>query len=182
MDTHEQVRPWWLLPVGRIHPRWWIGIGLGLIWIDYLVGPSTQFPVLYVIPVSVAAWYSGRWPALVLAVIVPVVHIIFLLAFWAEPGDVLTLIAATMLRGAIIVFMALWFARLSEHERSLHRYVLKLEGLLPICAFCKSIRNEAGEWEPLEAFISTRSDAQFSHCFCANCLKKQYPKSNVSRA
>jgi hypothetical protein len=179
METHEHVRPWWLLPVGRLHPRWWIGIGLGLIWIDYLVGPLTQFPVLYVIPVSVAAWYSGRWPAVALAVIVPVVHIIFLLALWPEPGDAVTLAVATLFRGAIVVVMTLWFARLSEHERSLHRYVLKLEGLLPICAFCKSIRNEAGNWEPLERFISTHSDAQFSHCFCENCVQKQYRKRSV---
>jgi hypothetical protein len=86
------------------------------------------------------------------------------------------LVSTTIFRGVVIAVMALWFARLSEHERSLHRYVLKLEGLLPICSFCKSIRNEAGDWEPLEAFISTRSKAQFSHCFCANCLQRQYFK------
>ena len=83
-------------------------------------------------------------------------------------------IVMTIVRGVIISVMALWFARLSEHERQLHRYVVKLEGLLPICAFCKSIRNEAGTWESLESFISERSDADFSHGLCPNCLRQHY--------
>jgi hypothetical protein len=70
--------------------------------------------------------------------------------------------------------MALWIARLSEHERALTRYVQRLEGLLPICAFCKSIRNTDDQWEPLETFISTRSDAEFSHGFCPTCVKTHY--------
>jgi hypothetical protein len=111
-----------------------------------------------------------------LAAAVPLVHIMFLVTMWASPGEATALVSTTIFRGVVIAVMALWFARLSEHERSLHRYVLKLEGLLPICSFCKSIRNEAGDWEPLEAFISTRSKAQFSHCFCANCLQRQYFK------
>ena len=73
--------------------------------------------------------------------------------------------------------MALWFARLSEHERALRRHVQRLEGLLPICSFCKSIRNKSGEWETLETFISTRSEAEFSHGFCADCGRTHYPES-----
>jgi hypothetical protein len=111
-----------------------------------------------------------------LATAVPLVHIVFLVTVWAGPGEGATLIPTTIFRGVVIAVMGLWFARLSEHERSLHRYMLKLEGLLPICSFCKSIRNEAGDWEQLEAFISTRSEAQFSHCLCANCLQRQYLK------
>jgi hypothetical protein len=83
--------------------------------------------------------------------------------------------ATTVLRGAVIGVMGLWFARLSDHERALHRHLQKLEGLLPICTFCKSIKNETGEWERLEEFISTRSDAQFSHGFCPVCQKVHYP-------
>jgi hypothetical protein len=71
--------------------------------------------------------------------------------------------------------MALWFARLAELERDLARRVKVLEGLLPICAFCKNIRNEAGEWERLESFISKRSEAEFSHGICQSCGEKHYP-------
>jgi hypothetical protein len=162
------------LPPGRVHPLWWGAIGAALIWIDYATGSYSQFPTMYVIPVSLAAWYSGRRTGLTLAVAVPAIHLLLLIANWNQPGYPAMLITMTIIRAAVIIVMALWFARLSEHERALHRYVQRLEGLLPICAFCKSIRNEHGEWEPLEVFISTRSDAEFSHGFCPGCGKTHY--------
>ena len=58
------------------------------------------------------------------------------------------------------------------HEHALHRRVEQLEGLLPICAFCKSIRNKAGNWEPIETYISERSHATFSHGICPDCSEK----------
>lgn len=169
---NQLAAPWWLLPLGRVHPLWWIGIGAGWIGIDYLAGPSAQFPVLYVIPVSLAAWYSGRRPALALAAAIPLAHVLLL----GAP------IAATIFRAAVVLVMALWFARLSEHERELDRHVQRLEGLLPICCFCKSIRTEAGVWEPLEVYISERSEAQFSHGFCPRCGQEHYPEMDYESA
>jgi len=168
-------RPWWLLPPGRLHPLWWIAFGSVLLWIDYLSGPHASFPVVYVLPVSLAAWYSGKWPALVLAIAVPLLRLTFL----AGPVGAIELsrsfVFTTLFRGAVIVVMALWFARLAELERDLEGRVKVLEGLLPICAFCKNIRNEAGEWERLEAFISKRSGAEFSHGVCPSCGEMHYP-------
>jgi len=176
MNQQVLARPWWLLPPGRLHPMWWVGITGLLLCADYVTGPKTQFPVVYAIPVTLAAWYSGRWPAVALAVAMPLVHVVFLVALWKQAGSIPILVAMTTIRGAVIVAMALWFARLSEHERELHRHVQTLEGLLPICSFCKSIRNESGEWMRLEAFISERSEAQFSHGFCPSCWKTHYPE------
>lgn len=164
-----------MLPLGQWHPGWWVGVGAALIWIDYVLGPNSQAPVLYVIPVTLAAWYSGRWPAVALAVAMPVAHGALLLTLWKQPGDLFVIMAPTILRGAVIMVMALWFARLAGHERKVHQYVERLEGLLPICAFCKSIRNQAGQWERIETFISDRSEAEFSHSFCPTCGKTHYP-------
>jgi len=173
MRVHERARPWWLLPLGRLNPLWWALGGIGLIWIDHAAGPFSQFPVLYVIPVSLAAWYSGRRTGLALAVVIPLAHLLFLAEFWTPPAH-WTTFAATIARATMIFVTALWVARLSEHERALTRYVQRLEGLLPICAFCKSIRNKDDQWEPLETFISTRSDAEFSHGLCPACVKAHY--------
>jgi len=140
---------------------------------DYVTGPHTQFPVVYMIPVSLAAWYSGRWPALALAVAMPLVHVGFLIS-WNQTGSLPTLAVLTTIRGAIIITVALWLVRLSEHELALHRHVQTLEGLLSICSFCKNIRNEVGEWERLETFVSKRSDVKFSHAFCPTCWKIHY--------
>lgn len=148
-------------------------MGIALVAADYFIGPDSQFPVLYFVPVSLAAWYSGRRPAVALAIAVPAFHLAYLLL--AMPGTTGMMLLATMTvaRGAVILVMALWFARLSEHERQLLRYVVRLEGLLRICAVCKSIRNERGAWEPLEAFISDRSDADFTHGLCPRCVARQ---------
>ena len=50
-----------------------------------------------------------------------------------------------------------------------------LEGLLQICATCKKIRNEDGEWSELETFIDSHSEAQLSHGICPDCARELYP-------
>lgn len=45
-----------------------------------------------------------------------------------------------------------------------------LKGLLPICAWCKKIRTESGDWIELETYITENSEAHFSHGLCSNCL------------
>jgi len=167
-------RPWWLLPVGRIHARWWALVGAAVLVADAWVGPDSHFPMLYAVPVALAAWYSGRWPAIVLAIAVPLFHAGFVLVALQGTENALLLATMTVARGAVILVMALWFARLAEHERQLLRYVVKLEGLLRICSECKSIRNETGVWEPLEAFISDRSDTGFTHGLCPRCVARHY--------
>jgi K+-sensing histidine kinase KdpD len=169
------TRPWWLLPSGRIHPFWWVALGGAMLGIDYLTSESTNFPVVYVVPVILAAWYSGMWPAVALALAVPVFRLMFLVMPYSSPGQMAGVAAATAVRGVVIIFLALWFARLAEFERSLERRVKVLEGLLPICAYCKNIRNDKGEWERMETYISRRSEAEFSHGICPSCSDKHYP-------
>lgn len=48
--------------------------------------------------------------------------------------------------------------------------VRTLKGLLPICAWCKRIRTEAGDWTELESYITAHSDANFSHGVCPDCV------------
>jgi cell division protein FtsW (lipid II flippase) len=55
--------------------------------------------------------------------------------------------------------------------------VKTLKGLLPVCAWCHRIRNDAGYWERLEAYVSAHSDAEFSHGMCPQCFTKHYGDS-----
>lgn len=50
-----------------------------------------------------------------------------------------------------------------------------LSGLLPICAGCKSIRDEGGEWHSLESYVTDRTDAEFTHGLCPDCRALLYP-------
>jgi hypothetical protein len=166
-------RPKWQLPDRRVHPAIWVGVAAVMIWSDY-AGGLRYFPVLYVIPVTLAAWFSGRLPAVVLATIVPIVRLM-LISFSADATDsIVPSILETLARGVVVLFLALWIARLAELERALERRVRILEGMLPICAFCKKIRNDGGEWERLEGYIMRRSEAQFSHSICPTCCEEHY--------
>jgi len=51
-----------------------------------------------------------------------------------------------------------------------------LKGLVPICAWCKKVRNDKGYWEQVEAYVSRYTEAQFSHGICPDCVKKAYPE------
>jgi response regulator RpfG family c-di-GMP phosphodiesterase len=51
-----------------------------------------------------------------------------------------------------------------------------LRGFIPICASCKRIRNDEGYWEQIESYISSHSDAKFSHGCCEECARKLYPE------
>lgn len=54
----------------------------------------------------------------------------------------------------------------------------QLKEILPICAFCKKIRDDDGYWEQLETYISEHSGTDFSHGICPECVAKHYPECN----
>jgi hypothetical protein len=51
-----------------------------------------------------------------------------------------------------------------------------LEGLLPMCANCKNIRDDDGYWQQVEVYIRNHSEAEFSHSICPSCAQKLYPE------
>lgn len=54
--------------------------------------------------------------------------------------------------------------------------IKKLSGFIPICSSCKKIRDDKGYWQQVEQYVSERSEAQFSHGICPDCMKKLYPE------
>lgn len=57
--------------------------------------------------------------------------------------------------------------------------VKTLKGLLPICSYCKKIRDDKGYWNQLEEYVSKNSDANFSHSICPDCSQKYYPDLDI---
>lgn len=62
-------------------------------------------------------------------------------------------------------------ARLHVAERivGLKAEVRKLQGMIPICSYCKKIRSDDDSWQQIEAYVATRTDASFSHGICPDC-------------
>jgi len=56
-----------------------------------------------------------------------------------------------------------------ETAELLRARVVLLEGILPICMYCKKIRDNSASWHQLETYISNHSEAQFSHGICPEC-------------
>ena len=67
--------------------------------------------------------------------------------------------------------------RVVELEAALGR-VRQLHGLLPICAYCKRIRDDRNYWSQLETYLGQHSDVTFSHGICPSCLERVMSESN----
>jgi len=84
------------------------------------------------------------------------------------------LIINTLIRIAVLGLLTYLVVRTARQTKELQREVLLLEGILPICMFCKRIRDEKENWQPLEHYISEHTEADFSHGLYQECAKKHY--------
>jgi GAF domain-containing protein len=69
--------------------------------------------------------------------------------------------------------------RVSAHLADVLEKVKTLHGLLPICAWCKRIRDDHGYWSQVESYIHAHTGADFTHGICPDCLEKQRPKKKA---
>lgn len=53
-----------------------------------------------------------------------------------------------------------------------------LRGIIPICAHCKNVRTEVGDWQQIEQYVRDHSEAEFSHGICPTCLAKYYSSAS----
>jgi hypothetical protein len=79
----------------------------------------------------------------------------------------------SLLETLMILPLALTIIYCTRKVFSRMRY---LEGLLPVCANCKKVRDEQGNWQPMETYIQSRSAARFSHGICPQCAHTQHPE------
>jgi sigma-B regulation protein RsbU (phosphoserine phosphatase) len=73
-------------------------------------------------------------------------------------------------------------ARLRVGERiiSLQDEIRQLHGLLPICSYCRRIRDAANEWSDLETYVARQTEATFSHSICPSCFDTKI-ETEISR-
>jgi CheY-like chemotaxis protein len=82
----------------------------------------------------------------------------------------------------VTVDVALYKHQLDEEKRLLNQQLAEalakvrvLSGFLPTCASCKKIRDDSGQWSPMEVYIREHSEAEFSHGLCPECARRLYP-------
>ena len=82
----------------------------------------------------------------------------------------------------ITIEMALYKARMDREKEQLIAELREaldkvkvLSGLIPICSYCKKIRDDKGYWEKVEDYIRTHADVEFTHSICPECVNKYFP-------
>jgi hypothetical protein len=142
---------------------------------DYVTGPYIQFPITFLIPVGLTAWYCGFTYGLGFAISMALIRFFFNL-IWNVPWTIFEDLVNALIRIAVLSAFAYLMNRTARQTRELKERVQTLEGLLPICSSCKKIRNDKGEWERIENYISDHSKAEFTHGLCSECAHKLYPE------
>ena len=64
--------------------------------------------------------------------------------------------------------------KLTEHVQELKEALIsvkQLSGLLPICSYCKKIRDDQNYWQQVEAYVGKHTEARFSHSICPQCYE-----------
>ena len=80
------------------------------------------------------------------------------------------------------VMALLDFRRVSEHLADTLEHVKTLRGLLPICAWCKRIRDDKGYWNQVEAYLRAHTEADFTHGICPECLERESGRKRPATA
>jgi CheY-like chemotaxis protein len=88
-----------------------------------------------------------------------------------KPFDPEELRARVQVGVRIVELQATLADRVAELEDALAR-VRQLRGLLPICSYCKKIRDDQNYWQQVEQYVGAHSDVQFSHGICPDCYRK----------
>jgi len=79
----------------------------------------------------------------------------------------------------VALFVGLLVANLQMRNEELSNALTEvqtLSGLLPICAWCKKVRDDDGYWQKVEDYLSSRSKLRFTHGICSDCYNEQKPK------
>lgn len=143
--------------------------------IDYFTGRHIQFPIAYILPIGMAAWQEKKLMAYAMALFLPLMRVGFFFP-WNEAQSIHFAVYNAMINISALTFYAYLVNRTAWQTRLLRKKVKILEGILPICASCKRIRTEKGEYVQMEKFITERSEASFSHGICPECAQKLYPE------
>jgi sigma-B regulation protein RsbU (phosphoserine phosphatase) len=98
-----------------------------------------------------------------------------------KPFDREELLARVRIGQRVIGLQESLEERIVELESALSQ-IRTLQGLIPICAACKKVRNDQGYWQQVEDYILEHSDAAFSHALCPDCLKVHYPEYEQIKA
>ncbi|MCE1204827.1 MAG: hypothetical protein LWW79_09505 [Holophagaceae bacterium] len=177
-------------PIRSARPlfAWLVALALfgGILLIDVLSPPEVDYSAFYLAPVIWLAWCRGTREGFGIALLAGTgwyLHALlsgrYASSEWYRLWDAVNLQlsyllaawAVGALRREVLVQQAL-----NQKLQESMAEVRELKGLLPVCAWCHNIRDDQGEWHPMEVFIQQRTGASATHGICPSCLEKADPE------
>ncbi|MCB9727827.1 MAG: hypothetical protein H6746_04975 [Deltaproteobacteria bacterium] len=156
---------------------WLVAVGL----LDRATPPFLGLSYFYLPAAAFVTWHAGRRAGATIALVATVV---WYLAD-AEGVDFPGILARAWNAGIRLAFFLTVVYLLAALRATLRRQdslitelrdalaeVRTLRGLVPICAWCKKIRDDAGYWKSVESFIEAHTEAEFTHGMCPDCHER----------
>jgi hypothetical protein len=147
-------------------------VSFGISLMCYISGEGFDSPyyvgiLQIVIILTLFTSIAKKEHAIIMAVIIVQHFVLLLITPWTFHGLLLNIF------GIVIFAMASVLAH--NYLYDLARENKELRGILPICARCKKIRDDAGYWNEVATFIKAHSEVEFSHGICPDCMRELYP-------
>ena len=164
-----------------------LGIPLTLMvaLLDYITRDELQVSVLYLVPIALASWKLGKREAVFVASFSALIWFVAetpglrqTTSVWIPFLNMLALFGLFLTVALILSALREAFAEqkrlIGELEEALGR-VKTLTGLLPMCSWCKKVRDDHGYWQAVEAYIHEHSNAEVTHGICPECKTSLFP-------
>ncbi len=149
--------------------------------LDAVTPIELGFSAFYVIPVLIATWGIGTSRGLAFALLSaccwycvdlttgrPLHHEFY--RVWDSLNHLMSYSLIALVTGNLKQAFRRERQLRLDRDQAL-KNVRELEGLLPICAWCKKVRDDDGYWQELEAYLGPRTKASFTHGICSDCAK-----------
>ena len=135
----------------RRRDRSWLLLTAACLTIDYSTGPVIEFPLVYLVPISLAAWFGGRAWGLALAVVLPLCRLYFR-TIWNPPWTFFESSVNAAIRMTVFVSFAWLIDRTARQMREL-QHTRMLEQMLGVCSHCRRNRNPRSKaWQPIDEY------------------------------
>lgn len=136
----------------------YLAIGVAILLLDFLTGPFLLFPILFVIPVALAAWFHSPRLAYALAILLPLGRLL-IAVFVDVPAPLVYSVANALIRVVVLLFLAFLVSRTARQTKELER---RVNDLVTMCAWSRTVEYQ-GEWISFEQYLLRRFNINTSH-------------------
>lgn len=145
-------------------------------FLDYQSGTELSFSIFYVFPVLATSWFVGHRSALAMAILSSTLWLVVDLASQVTYSHYLIPGWNALVRLVFFVAIGVVVPHLRLELHHSHLALKHLTELLPMCAWCRNIRDVQGAWSSLEEYIETHTGSEVTHGICPKCIDKYFSR------